>query len=230
MLSPVMHKTPLIEGEYYHLYNRGVDKRRVFTNPTEYSRFLAYAYMLNTTEHISPSDFFRYHHTEDVFAMGRSNPLVAIGAFCLMPNHFHLYVTPLVEGGISKFMQRLETAYTKYFNEKHVRTGSLFGGTFKSEHIKNENHAKYLFSYIHLNPAKLKDKNWKMHKSKEWKPLQDFVETYRYSSYQEYTCSQHVITDPSFFPAYLRSKKDIKSHLRDWLQNRDTAGSLTSRS
>lgn len=225
MLSSTMHKTPLIEGEYYHIYNRGVDKRKVFTNHSEYVRFLAYTYMLNTTEQVSASDFFRYHRAEEAFNIERINPLVSIGAFCLMPNHFHLYITPLVDGGISKFMQRLETAYTKYFNEKHNRTGSLFGGTFKSEHIKSETHAKYLFSYIHLNPAKLKDKNWKVHALENWAPLQEFVEKYQYSSYQEYICDQHLITDPSRFPDYLASKGDITSHIENWLQNRDTAGS-----
>ncbi len=181
-----MRKTPLIEGEYYHLYNRGVDKRKVFMDASEYIRFLAYVYMLNSDERIDPSNFFRTHTPEEVFTLPMKHPLVALGAFCLMPNHFHLYATPLVENGISKFMQRLEIAYTKFFNKKYNRTGSLFEGTFKSEHISNERYAKYLFSYIHLNPAKLKDKHWKKKGPQDWKDLKKYVEEYPYSSYKEY--------------------------------------------
>lgn len=217
MLFAVMRKIPFVQGEYYHLYNRGVDKRKVFINHLEYERFLAYVYMLNTTEGVSPSNFFRTHKVGEAFTLKPTNPLVAIGAFCLMPNHFHFYVTPIVEGGVSKFMQRLETAYTKYFNEKHKRTGSLFGSTFKSEHVNNENHAKYLFSYIHLNPAKLKDKNWKTKKKLDWKELKKFIESYQYSSFKEYLSRNYLITNPSYFPQYLTSIKDLNRHVTDWL-------------
>ncbi len=214
-----MRTVPLVEGEYYHLYNRGVDKRKVFTNPAEYKRFLAYIYMLNTTDPAYPSNFFRSHKADEVFDIIKSNPLVAIGAFCLMPNHFHLFVTPVVEKGVSKFMHRVETAYTKHFNEKHNRTGSLFGGTFKAEHVSSENHAKYLFSYIHLNPAKLQNKNWKTRKSLALRDLKEFVIKYPYSSYQEYASEHHQITNPLLFPAYLTSQKDITDHIESWLSN-----------
>jgi putative transposase len=213
-----MRKVPLVTGEFYHLYNRGVDKRLVFTEETEYKRFLAYLYMLNNTEDINPSDFFRSHPIDEAFDIERGKQLIAIGAFCLMPNHFHLYVTPLVEGGVSKFMQKLQTAYTKYFNEKHKRTGSLFGGTFKSEHIENNNQAKYLFSYIHLNPAKLKDPKWNKKGFHNWKMLQTFVAAYPYSSYLEYSQKQPLITDPKPYPKYLKDTKDFYGHISDWLK------------
>ncbi len=212
-----MRKIPLVEGEYYHLYNRGVDKRKIFTSHAEYIRFLAYLHLLNDSTSVSPSNFFRTHKSEEAFTAKQANPLVAIGAFCLMPNHFHLYITPLVEGGISKFMQRLELAYTKYFNKKHGRAGSLFGTTFQSQHITNENQAKYLFSYIHLNPAKLKDKNWRTEASKDWRALKKFVENYSYSSYEEYASKNNLITKPEYFPNYFQSEKDLTNHIRDWL-------------
>lgn len=218
-----MRKVPLVQGEFYHLYGRGVDKRVVFTQPEEYARFMAYLYMLNDEESVRPSDFFRSHTTLDVFNLERGNRLVAIGAFCLMPNHFHLYVTPLVEGGVSKFMQKLQTAYTKYFNEKHRRTGSLFESTFKSEHAVNDNYAKYLFSYIHLNPAKLKDSKWKERKFGDLAKLRSFVTEYPYSSYGEYASGRHVITDPGPFPGYLKGKKEFRAHIEDWLCLKDNA-------
>src|SRR3989344_475607 len=217
-----MRKVPLVEGEYYHLYSRGVDKRTVFTEAREYERFIAYLYMLNSTEDVRPSDFFRTHGVAEAFNIERENCLVALGSFCLMPNHFHLYATPLVERGISKFMQRIQTAYTKYFNEKHTRTGSLFGSTFKSEHVKNDNHAKYLFSYIHLNPAKLKDGGWKEIGPRDWKKLKPFVAEYPYSSCKEYLSGQHLVTDPASFPGYIKNKKDVHGHIEDWLRLKNT--------
>ena len=223
MYTLFMRKIPLVQGEYYHLYGRGVDKRVVFTEPSEYERFIAYLYILNSAQNSRHSDFFRTHTSQDAFNIDRGDPLVAFGAFCLMPNHFHLYVTPLVEGGVSKFMQRLQTAYTKYFNQKHARTGALFGSTFKSEHVKNDNHAKYLFSYIHLNPAKLKDPRWKEKGSGDLKKLAAFVEEYPYSSYREYLSGDHVITAPAKFPEYLHNKSEVQRHIKDWLQFQDPA-------
>ncbi|MBI2004905.1 transposase [Patescibacteria group bacterium] len=219
-----MRTTPLVEGEYYHLYNRGVDKRTVFTDPGEYKRFLAYLYMLNShRDDIRPSDFFRTHTVQDAFGIKRGNCLVALGAYCLMQNHFHLYATPLVENGISKFMQRLQTAYTKYFNEKHKRTGSLFGCTFKSQHISTDRQAKYLFSYIHLNPAKLVDPVWKERGPRDWKKLLIFIEKYPYSSYTEYLSNQYNIIEPSHFPSYLKNRKEKANHITDWLQYQESA-------
>ncbi len=201
------------------MYNRGVDKRVIFTSPEEYRRFMGYLYLLNTQEVVRPGDIFE--QKQDIYTRERESPMVAIGAYCLMPNHFHLYVTPLVDGGISKFMQRLQTAYTMYFNEKHKRSGSLFQGTFKAEHIERDQYAKYLFSYIHLNPAKLKDKEWKVRGARELAGMRKFLEEYPYSSLQSYVLDSHTITDPTPFPAYLSRSRDLRDHIVDWLRHRE---------
>lgn len=208
----------LSEGEFYHIYNRGVDKRKVFMSPAEYKRFLAYLYFLNDTE----SRRFEYAlRTERIWeAEPPKKKLVAIGAYCLMPNHFHLYATPLVEGGISKFMQRLQTAYTMYFNLAHDRSGVLFQGAFKSEHISRDQHARYLFSYIHLNPAKLKEPKWKEVGARDLRALSEYVRLYPYSSIGEYIERKHVVTDPSWFPEFLTTMKDIDEHIDVWLASR----------
>lgn len=226
-----MRHITLSEGEFYHLYNRGVDKRVIFSAPAEYERFLAYLYLMNDVE---PA---RHTETIKTFSRGlassyeRGEPLIAIGAYCLMPNHFHIYVTPLVENGVSKFMQRVQTAYTMFFNQKHERTGSLFQGTFKAQHVDNDAYAKYLFSYIHLNPAKLKEPKWKDFGARDFRGLREYLRTYPYSSLREYTEREYLITDPSKFPDYLASTHDIDDHINDWLESRDLPLSrgLTSR-
>ncbi len=133
-----------------------------------------------------------------------------------MPNHFHILATPLVEKGIAKFMQRLQTAYTMYFNEKHERSGSLFQGTYKGRHADNDNYLKYLYSYIHLNPAKLFDSEWKKRGKTEIKKLKKKIIEYPYSSAREYILSKYTITNPSNFPEYFEKSADFDSYISFW--------------
>ncbi|MDE2079071.1 MAG: transposase [Patescibacteria group bacterium] len=234
-----MRRITLNEGEYYHIYNRGVDKRVVFTKPQEYRRFMRALVLLNDirvvklSRHLAKSFPGEVKPLPEIHRRGkgrpekellagtqRREPLVAIGAFCLMPNHFHLYLTPLVDNGISKFMQRLQTSYTMYFNEVHERSGALFQGTFKAEHVDRDAYAKYLFSYIHLNPAKLVDSKWKEFGARDFRNVREYVRTYQYSSLPEYLGKKHIVTDPSKFPQYFSSLRDIDAHIDTWLANK----------
>jgi putative transposase len=190
--------------------------------PQEYQRFLVYLLLLNDAENARYTDTFpRALHEAKPRGLASRNPLVAIGAYCLMPNHFHLYVTPLAEDGISRFMQRVQTAYTMYFNQKHARTGALFQGTFKAQHVNRDPYAEYLFSYIHLNPAKLVDPKWKEFGAKDFKAVQSFVKEYPYSSLREYAERRHIITDPAKFPEYLSEARAVERHIDMWLRNRE---------
>ena len=213
-------KTSFTEGEFYHLYNRGVDKRIIFPSTNDYRRFLILLYLANSTEDIRISNVLRVTKYVDIFNLDREKPLVAIGAFCLMPNHFHILATPLVKDGISKFMLKLQTGYSMYFNTKNERSGSLFQGPFRSIHADNDRYLQYLYSYIHLNPAKLHDPEWKERISSK-SVLMKFVESYPYSSYGAYLNNSHTITDPGEFPDYFSAKDEVQSHISDWLQIED---------
>ena len=194
-------KIKLKEGEFYHIYNRGVDKRTIFQDDRDYERFLALLYIANSEETIHLSnDFPKKTPLDKIFKKDRGGQIVAIGAYCLMPNHFHLLLTPLVTDGISKFMQKLQTGYSMYFNKKNERNGSLFQGVFKSEHINNDRYFKYIYSYIHLNPSKLKNSKWKEQQKTFLNQLKKFISEYKYSSLQEYISSEFKILDPKFFP------------------------------
>lgn len=205
-----------VEGEYYHLYNRGVDKRVIFASSSDYRRFLMLLYLANSEEDVRIGNILKGTKYEDVFVRERSEQLVAIGAYCLMPNHFHLLVTPLAKDGISRYMLKLQTGYAMYFNTKNERSGSLFQGPFRGTHVDDDRYLQYLYSYIHLNPAKLRDSRWKEN-IRSRSELIKFVEHYPYSSYQAYLNATHTITDPSMFPDYFSSKEDIVSHITDWL-------------
>jgi hypothetical protein len=83
-------------------------------------------------------------------------------------------------------MRKVSTAYVMYFNKKYSRTGSLFEGKFKSKHIGDENYFNYIFSYVHLNPIKLIQSNWKEKGILDKNKAKDFLEKYKYSSFQDY--------------------------------------------
>src|SRR3989344_1469204 len=151
-----IRKVNFIVGEYYHLYNRGNSKQKIFIDQEDYNHFVKLLYLCNSTRSITYRDI-----SKNVYDFEREETLVFIGAYCLMPNHFHILVKEKSEKGISKFMQKISTAYSMYFNQKYKRTGGLFEGKFKSQHLNIDRYLKYIFSYIHLNPTKLIEAKWK---------------------------------------------------------------------
>ena len=145
-----MRKQPLVIGEYYHIYNRGVDKRNIFSDKKDLDRFVESILEFNQIEVITSLANLR--KTKQIAPKALSgNPLVLFTAYCLNPNHFHFILKQLADGGIAKFMQKLQAGYTSYFNIKNSRTGSLFQGTFKSQIISNENYFNKTIGYVNKN-------------------------------------------------------------------------------
>ena len=148
-----MDRTPIELESFHHVYNRGTDKRVVFNNVEDYKFFIGYLNILNDVEiknsHVPATIRNGVSHSQE------TDRLVNIIAFCLMPNHFHMLLQELTAGGISKFMQKLSTGYTMYFNEKNNRSGALFQGRFKSKFVDSELYLLKVIDYIHLNPKNL---------------------------------------------------------------------------
>jgi putative transposase len=105
---------------------------------------------------------------------------VELTAFALMPNHFHLIVYEAKEGGISKYMQRVQESYSKYFNKKYGKSGHLFQGPFQAVHIKDNNQLLHLSAYIHRNPREIKQWKNKEHRY-TWSSFMDYLEENRWS-------------------------------------------------
>ncbi len=145
-----IRKTPLTNGEYYHVFNRGVDKREIFTDEEEIYFFFRRLQDLNSTEVNNAIKMKRKRHKEKVW-MDEGDSLVSIVSYCLLPNHFHLLLKQETDDGVSKFMQRLSTSYAKFFNQKHNRNGSLFQGKFKANHISGDYSLSTVASYVNLN-------------------------------------------------------------------------------
>jgi putative transposase len=205
-------------GEFYHLYNRGTDKRVIYLDAADYQRFIELLYLANTTHAVNMRIIRR--DLNSVFEFERGEPLVAIGAYCLMPNHFHILATPLVENGLSIFMNKVSTGYSMYFNKKYDRTGSLFQGTFKSQHVDSDEYFKYLYAYIHLNPVKLIDPSWKEKGIKDVKEAYEFVCAFQYSSLRDYVGENREaqkILNKECFPNYFQTHAQTKDELLEWL-------------
>lgn len=167
-----MAQKSFFDGGYYHIYNRGVEKRSVFSSNNDYLRFLETIdfYRKNPLP-MKLSDFRRKY--VKIKQTENQKELVKIYCYCLMPNHIHLLVQQLIDGGITMFMRKVSDSYTRYFNTKHDRIGPLFQGTFKAKLIDNEEYLLQVSKYIHRNPKELRF------------PLGKW-EGYAYSSYNYY--------------------------------------------
>lgn len=168
-------------GEWYHCFNRGVDKRNIFDNEYDANRFLMLLYLANSTNHVNLFNI-RRPRLANVLSDDKGAPIVAVGAYCLMPNHYHLLLKELTEGGITSFMRKIGTAYTMYFNAKHERVGYLFTGPFRSRHVANDRYFQKVISYIHCNPIELYESGWKEGQVKNMQSLEKKLKEYLYSS------------------------------------------------
>ncbi len=210
-------KTPFAENEYYHIYSRGVEKRKIFLNRKDYDRFMALLYIMNQGIQFRTDDFLKNNknNLQNIFKEEKEKSLVSILSYCLMPNHFHLILYEYTEGGISKFMGKLLTAYSMYFNTKYERSGPLFIRPFRSEHIDNESQFMYIFSYVHLNPLSIIEKKWKVNGIKNKKEAEEFLKKYPFSSYQDFLGidrPEKAILDFSYVPDYIKNMKlDFKT-------------------
>jgi len=221
-------KTPFAENEYYHIYSRGVEKRKIFMNTKDHNRFVALLYIMNQNAPFIVGNFLRDKNKSlrDIFREEREKSLVSILGYCLMPNHFHLILYEHTEGGISKFMNKLLTAYSMYFNIKYKRSGPLFTRPFRSEHVNNESQYMYIFSYVHLNPISIIDKGWKKNGVKNKKETEEFLEKYEFSSYQDFQENNRPesgIIDFSLIPEYIKEMKmDFHTQEKLFKENRKT--------
>ena len=212
----MLRTDPFITGEYYHIYNRGIDKRIIFKLRGDYERFMMLLYLANSDTSFRLDDLLNNRKGanktfEEILVLEKGKPLVSIGAWCLMTNHFHLLIKQEIDGGITKFMRKLGTGYSMFFNIKYERKGALLGGPFKSKLIGvDDNYMRQLFGYIHINPLEIKFPEWKNKINKSSAEMKKFLESYRYSSYMDYLGKERIeknIINPKAFPEYFENSK-----------------------
>ncbi len=131
-------------GAHYHVINRGLERREIFKSPKDYQYFLS----------LLDQMYLKYN--------------LVVHSYCLMPNHYHLYVeTPIAQ--LAQIMRQLDGIYTQTFNKRHSRVGPLMQGRYKAVLIDKDNYSLELSRYIHLNPVRAK--------------MTDKPENYQWSSY-----------------------------------------------
>ena len=155
-----------ITESYYHVYNRGVEKRKIFQNDNDYTVFLGLLKKYLSGENNNKNN----RHGFDIFN-GKADLL----AYCLMPTHFHLLFYQYEKEALSKIMRRISTGYAMYFNIRYNRVGSLFQGTYKASLISEDDYLQHISRYIHLNP----------YSGKVVSTLKD-LENYPYSSLRQF--------------------------------------------
>lgn len=209
--------------QFYHIYNRGNDDKEIFIDHSDYFRFSLLLYCCNNSSPVSMKRArcvgANYYGLSEV---KRGKPLVDIVSHSLMPRRFHLIIRERKSGNISKFMSKLSTAYTMYFNLKYKRKGPLFRGPFKSVHIHSEAFLKYLFAYVHLKPLKEKaagKRNQPKYLADD--RVKDSLRRYEYSSYSDYmegNRKRKIILDTSTFDQHFKTPEDFERNIFDWLR------------
>jgi putative transposase len=212
-------KIPIVIDNFYHIYNRGTDKRIIFYDNEDRRRFMVLLYLCNGTKSINWRDC-KGKAFADIYKLDVGQSVVNIGAYCLMKNHFHLLLHEKKDGGISSFMQQLCTAYSMYFNKKYKRKGTLFEGPFQYKNANSDNYLQYLFIYIHLNPVGIIDKKWKENGLKDLNKTKEYLNKYWSSSYVDYigkNRAEKTIIKMEIFEDYFDEIENFEKDHDDWL-------------
>jgi putative transposase len=189
---------------YYHVYNRGVNKRRIFLDDQDYSVFLSLLKRYLSDED-GPN---KYNITYENLSSE-----VEVLAYCLMPNHVHLLIYQISPEGMTNLMRRVFTAYSMYFNKKYKRVGGLFQDAYKASHIDSDEYLQHISRYIHLNPTEWTTwdfsslDNYRGRKVTSWLNQQRILELFR--SGEEYLS---FLAD---YDGYKKSLDEIKHQLAD---------------
>ena len=227
-----MRNIEFITNEYYHVFNRGVDRRAIFLDDQDLFRFYKMMYLFNDVNYENR----RGDEEINTLLLANSNvdivykdKLIRILGFCLRQNHFHLFVEQLFDDGISKFMHKIGSVYSKKFNKKNNRKGTLFEDTFEARHIDHDSYFKHILRYIHLNVLDEEMPEWRQGKICDWEKALNILNSNQWSSHLAYVGikQQLPIIDEGFINEYFESVDDYTAFLREWAQATDTTWSFS---
>ncbi|PIU03563.1 hypothetical protein COT44_02550 [Candidatus Shapirobacteria bacterium CG08_land_8_20_14_0_20_39_18] len=200
--------TPLVTGQFYHIFNRGIARQPVFLDKYDYQRMIDTLWFYHFAE--SSVKFSRYltlpykQKTSLINTLALSKDIVSINTHALMPNHFHLLLSQEKDGGISKFIKKVIDSYTRFFNTKYERNGAIFQGQFKAKLIESDEQLLHLSRYIHLNP----------YTSHIVNRLEDII-NYPWSSMSEYMNIREGISNPKYILSNFGSKEKYLEFVND---------------
>lgn len=212
--------------QLYHVLNRGVDKRKIFMDDKDRLRFIHDLFEFNDQQKVLDNAY--YFNIQDIrypeIRHKERRPrklLVNIHAFCLMANHYHLLISPLVDGGVSLFMKKLNGGYSRFFNQRHKRTGTLFERRYKSVLVNNQAHFIHLPYYIHLNPLDMATPEWRERKVNNLRKALSFLDSYKWSSHLDYLGKDNFpsVTQRDFLLEIFGGKRGYEKKIKGWLKD-----------
>lgn len=229
---------------FWHSYNRGVEKRNIFLTQEDYFRSVHNIYEFNNEDAIVNShrrfsnfknrnqdngkncenDGNRIPINKKMLVRKPRNLLVDLFTWCLMPNHYHLFSSPRDKDSLAKFHQKLGIGYTNYFNLKNKREGTLFQGKYKKIQVLSDNQAAHLVCYIHSNPLKLWKPKWKERglDNLEIKDALNFLnkKENRWSSHQDYWGIKNFpsLINTDFLFKFFNGFKGYQDFFVNWLK------------
>jgi putative transposase len=211
-------------SEFYHTYNRAVEKRKIFLETADYRRAVHDLYEFNDVN--ATLNFKRRldrHPTSIGFDKEKEGKLVNLLVWCLMPNHYHLFLSPIVNNGLSKFHQKFSGGLTKFFNIKYDRSGVLFQGKYKKVRVLNDNQALQLICYIHSNPLDIWKPDWKekgLTDSEIQEALNFLEREYRWSSHLDYLGVKNYpsLIDNNFISNFFNGPEQYREIFTNWLR------------
>ncbi len=208
-------------GEYYHVYNRGVDRVQIFHTSIDFQRFYNSLYLFNDAnyEHHGGSPYLKENllASHEVLADERQ-PFVKIFAFCILSNHFHLFMQQAIDDGIPAFMMKLCGGYSRYHNLRYDRSGPLFDGRYKAIRIDNEAYFQHVPRYIHLNALDTVSLPWRDGEVIDWPLAARKLDAYPWSSHRIYKGEEQElpVVDPEMARRLFTSSKEYEEFLFSW--------------
>lgn len=213
-----------MEEKFFHILNRGVDKKEIFNGEEDYIRFTNNLVGLNNKNIASPYCYRK----KQFFYKNKSNygnritlvKIVNILCWCLMPNHFHSFIEEKFDKSAGWFSKKLISGHTHYFNLKNKRSGVLFQGRSKIIPIEQNEHFLWLPYYIMANPIKLIEPKWKENGIKNIDKVMRFLENYKYSSFPDLigkTNFPEIINKKMFYEIYDTNEEKFKKDFMEWL-------------
>ncbi len=210
-----------MEEKFFHIINRGVDKKKIFPTEEYYTHFKNNLFGLNN-KNIAAHYAYRKN-------CGSPTPAVQITdilCWCLMPNHIHIFAKEKIDKGAGQFSKKLILSHTHYFNLKNDRSGVLFQGKSKIIPIERNEHFLWLPFYIAANPIKLIEPSWKEKGIKNIDKIIHFLENYKHSSFPDLigkTNFPEIINKNLFYEIFNTNEKKFKKDFIEWLTT-TTAG------
>ncbi|MEK7503796.1 MAG: transposase [Patescibacteria group bacterium] len=213
----------LANGEIYHIVTRAIEGLKLFRDEKDYFRMISDLFAFNNVHPISSTHRWQINKSPSrtfLANMEGRKLLVEILAFCLMPNHVHLLVRQLQDGGISKFMRKIGAGYSAYYNQRYKRMGHVFQGRYRLVHIENDKQLYTIFVYIHTNPVAIIFSNWKEGGIQDAKKAIDFVKNYKWSSYPDYLESKNFpsLTNREFLTETMGGINGCRESVNSWLE------------